>query len=59
MIQCAGDGSIVMLDGLNGKEKASLEIDGAIEASPAVYNNMMVIATTEKNKNNIYGIRIQ
>ncbi|MBQ8072759.1 MAG: PQQ-like beta-propeller repeat protein, partial [Clostridia bacterium] len=59
VIQCAGDGSIVMLDGLNGKEKASLEIDGAIEASPAVYNNMMVIATTEKNKNNIYGIRIQ
>ena len=53
------DGSIVMLDGLNGKEKARLQIDGAIEASPAVYNDMMVIGTTEKNKNNIYGIRIQ
>ena len=59
VIQCAGDGSIVMLDGLNGKEKARLQIDGAIEASPAVYNDMMVIGTTEKNKNNIYGIRIQ
>ena len=48
-----------MLDGINGKEKANYHIDGVIEASPAVYNNIMVIATTEKNKNNIYGIRIQ
>ena len=59
IIQCAGDGSIVMLDGINGKEKANYQIDGTIEASPAVYNNILVIATTEKNKNNIYGIRIQ
>ena len=59
IIQCAGDGSIVMLDGLNGRETASLQIDGAVEASPAVYNNILVIGTTEKNKNNIYGIRIQ
>ena len=58
VIQCAGDGSIVMLDGITGKEKASLQLDGAIEASPAVYDSMMVIGTTEKNKNNIYGIRI-
>ena len=59
VIQCAGDGSILMLDGLTGKERASLQIDGAIEASPAVYDGMMVIGTTEKNKNNIYGIRIE
>ena len=38
---------------------SSLEIDGTIEASPAVYDGMMVIGTTEKNKNNIYGIRIE
>ncbi len=59
IIQCCGDGTILMLDGKTGDERDTLEIDGAIEASPAVYNNMMVIATSEKNKNNIYGIRIQ
>lgn len=59
IIQCCGDGTIRMLDGRTGRERAMLEIDGAIEASPAVYNNIMVIATSEKNKNNIYGIRIE
>ena len=59
IIQCAGDGSITLLDGLSGQEKNVLKIDGTIEASPAVYNSIMVIATTERNKNNIYGIRIQ
>ena len=58
IIQCAGDGSILMLDGLTGKELASLQLDGAIEASPAVYDGMMVIGTSERNKNNIYGIAI-
>ena len=59
VIQCAGDGTVRMLDGLTGEEKAFLQIDGAIEASPAVYDGMMVVGTTEKNKNNIYGIRIE
>ena len=59
LIQCAGDGTVRMLDGLTGEEKAFLQIDGTIEASPAVYDGMMVIGTTEKNKNNIYGIRIE
>ena len=59
VIQCAGDGSVLLLDGKTGEEKASLQIDGAIEASPAVYDGIMVIGTTEKNKNNIYGIRIR
>ena len=59
VIQCAGDGSVRMLDGLTGRELASLEIDGAIEASPAVYDGTLVIGTSERNKNNIYGIRIE
>lgn len=58
VIQCAGDGSVLMLDGETGEKKALLQIDGAIEASPAVYDGIMVIGTTEKNKNNIYGIYI-
>ena len=48
-----------MLDGRTGAELATLEIDGAIEASPAVYDGMLVVGTSERNKNNIYGIRIE
>ena len=59
VIQCAGDGSVRMLDGRTGAELATLEIDGAIEASPAVYDGMLVVGTSERNKNNIYGIRIE
>ena len=59
IIQCAGDGSVMLLDGLTGEVRNVLQLDGAIEASPAVYNSIMVISTSEKKKNNIYGIRIQ
>ena len=38
---------------------ATLQVDGAIEASPAVFDGMMVVCTSEKGKNFIYGIRIQ
>ena len=59
VIQCSGDGKILMVDGETGTEKASLQVEGAIEASPAVYDGMMVVGTTEKGKNNIYGIKIE
>ncbi len=59
VIQCAGDGTVLMLDGLTGDQKAELQVDGAIEASPAVYGGMMVVGTTEKGNNYLYGIRIE
>ena len=59
VIQCCGDGSVLLMDGETGEVRDTLQIDGTIEASPAVYDGMMVIGTTEKNKNNIYGIQIQ
>ena len=58
IIQCAWDGSIVMLDGLSGDLVSRYSIDGNIEASPAAYNDIMVIGTTGKGKERIYGIRI-
>lgn len=54
IIQCAQDGTIVMLDGRTGGETAVLKVDGEIEGSPAVYDNIMVIGTAGR----IYGIRI-
>ena len=59
IIQCAWDGSVTMVDGLTGKLAAQITVDGNIEASPAAYNNIMVVGTTGKDTEHIYGIRIQ
>ena len=59
IIQCAWDGSIIMVDGLTGELSARITVEGNIEASPAAYNNIMVVATTGKDTDHIYGIRIQ
>ena len=58
IIQCSGGGDILLLNGLSGKEITRLHVEGEIEASPAVYHNMMVIGTTGKEASYIYGIRI-
>ena len=36
-----------------------LKVEGNIEASPAAYNGIMVIGTTGKGTEKIYGIRIE
>ena len=59
IIQCTGSGEILLLEGATGKEVNRLQVEGPIEASPAVYNNMMVVGTSGKGANFIYGIRIQ
>lgn len=59
IIQCEQNGTIHLLDGLTGKEINSLKVNGEIEASPAVYSNVMVIGTTGKGTSFIYGIEIR
>ena len=59
VIQASEDGEILLLDGLTGKVIHQLSVEGKIEASPAVYNDMLVIGTTGKDTSFIYGIRIQ
>ena len=59
IIQCAWDGTIVAVDGLTGKVVSELKVEGNIEASPAAYNGIMVIGTTGKGTEKIYGIRIE
>lgn len=59
IIQCEQNGTIHMLDGLDGREVHTLKVDGEIEASPAVYNDMMVIGTTGKGTSFVYGIQIR
>ncbi len=59
IIQCAWDGSIIMVDGLTGELAARITVEGNIEASPAAYNDIMVVGTTGKDTEHIYGIRIR
>ena len=59
IIQCVEDGTILLLDGLTGRQVTSLQVDGQIKASPAVYNDIMVIGTTGKGTEFVYGIRIK
>lgn len=58
IIQACSDGTIYLLDGLTGTEINTLQVEGVIEGSPAVYGDMMVIGTTGKDTSYIYGIKI-
>jgi hypothetical protein len=59
IIQCVENGTILLLDGLTGEQQAFLEVTGNIKASPAVYNDIMVIGTTGKGTSYVYGIKIK
>ena len=59
IIQCAEDGTILLLEGRTGAQQAELQIEGKIKASPAVYNDIMVIGTTGEGTEYVYGISIK
>lgn len=58
IIQCLPDGRIVLLDGKTGTVLDTLQTEGEIEASPAVYRNALVVTSTGKDSGHIYGIRL-
>ena len=58
LIQCDESGVIHLLEGLTGRVISTLQLDGRIDASPAVYNDMMVISTTGKGETYVYGVKI-
>ena len=59
IIQCEQNGKIHLLDGRTGKLVNSLQVEGEIEASPAAYNNVVVVGTTGKGKAFVYGIEVK
>jgi len=59
ILQCEQNGTIHLLEGLNGKEISSLNLEAEIEASPAAYNNVVVIGTTGKGTSFVYGIEVK
>ena len=59
IIQAASDGNLYLLDGQSGSVVYTLGLDGAINASPAVYKDTLVIGTQGKDTSYIYGIALR
>ena len=59
ILQCEQNGYVHLLDGLTGSVVSSLDLKAEIEASPAAYNNVVVIGTTGKGTSYVYGIKVE
>ena len=59
IVQADQKGRLYLLDGRTGEVRNTLDLGGEIQASPAVYNDMLVIGTCSKDNAYMYGIRIQ
>ena len=62
IVQITGSGEMTLFDGLTGQPVSTLKLDGEVEASPAVYRNMLVVATTSGKKKIdtfVYGIALK
>ena len=58
IIQADGDGTLYLLDGENGRVLHTLNLDGEVEASPAVYKDILLIGTCSKDAY-MYAIKLQ
>ena len=56
IVQCAEDGTVLLLAGETGEEQASLQMEGTIKASPAVYNNILVIGAAGEETDYVCGV---
>lgn len=59
LVQAERNGSVHLMNAKTGEILNTLKLSGEIEASPAVYRDILVIGTTGKDTGAIYGIRIQ
>ncbi len=59
IIQGDSAGVLRLMDGQTGVVMNSIQLEGAITGSPAVYNNMLVVGTSGKDISKIYGIVIK
>ena len=56
IIQCDSAGNMFLIDGNTGEILNTITLDANIEASPAIYEDMIVVAT---RAGSIYGIEIE
>ena len=59
LIQATSDGKLYLMDGLTGEQVSMLQLEGTVNASPAVYKDTLVIGTQGKGTSHIYGITLR
>ena len=59
IVQADEKGVLYLLNGLTGEQLHTLELGSAVDASPAVYNDVLVIGSSEKDNSYLYGIRLE
>lgn len=59
IIQADGEGTLHLFRGETGKLCTTLALGGEIQGSPAVYKDILVIGTCDKDNSFMYGIEIQ
>ncbi len=59
LIQAESDGKLHLMDAKTGKILNTLQLEGEVQASPAVYRDVLVIATTGTDASYIYGIKLE
>ena len=58
IIQGDEGGNLTMLYGRTGEVRSTINLGGAIEGSPAVYKNYLVVGTCSKNNSNMYCVKL-
>lgn len=59
VIQADLSGKLRLINGVTGQVISTLDLGGTVEGSPAVYNDVLVIGTSSRDNNRMYGIRIE
>ena len=59
VIQAGLDGMLYLIEGRSGRVLHTLNLEGTIEGSPAVYNEILVIGTASRDNHRLYGIRLE
>ena len=59
IIQGNKAGDLILLDARTGAVRTAINLGGAIQGSPAVYRNYLVVGTGSKDNAKMYGILIE
>lgn len=59
IVQADLNGRLYLIEGTTGQVLHTLDLGGAVEGSPAVYNDILVVGTASKDNNKMYGIRLE
>ena len=56
LVQCCSDGTVLLLNGANGKLLDSISLNTTLEATPAVFGNTVVLGTRDER---IIGLTVE